>query len=152
MARRRWLIATTVTASGLLACAAAFATTPLPRLTTATVLGDRVTLNFSGPLRSGTGGWAIVVNGAPVRATRVVYSGKRVQLILPRAVFGDDALRVVGRNLRSRNGTRLKLVDSKPVIKSPAGALASSEPLPRAPRAKGGRTQTPFSRPPASAS
>ena len=121
MARRRWLIATTVTASGLLACAAAFAATPLPRLTTATVLGDRVTLNFSGPLRSGTGGWAIVVNGAPVRATRVVYSSKRVQLILPRAVFGDDALRVVGRNLRSRNGTRLKLVDSKPVIKSPAG-------------------------------
>jgi hypothetical protein len=121
MARRRWLIATTVTASGLLACVAASAASPLPRLTTATVLGDRVTLNFSGALRPGAGGWTIVVNGAPVKAKSVAYSPKRLQLILPRSVFGDDTIRVVGRNLRSKSGARLKLVDTKPVNKSPAG-------------------------------
>jgi hypothetical protein len=120
VARRSWLLTAILAAGGLLACAAASAATSLPRLTTATVVGDRVTLSFSGAIRP-AGAWTIIVNGAPVTAKSLAYGPKRVQLVLPRAVFGDDALRVVGRNLRSRSGSRLKLVDTKPLNKSPAG-------------------------------
>ncbi len=121
MARRRWLIATTVTASGLLLCAAASGASPLPKLTTATVLGDRVTLSFSGAIRPGVGSWTIIANGKPVKPVRVVFAPKRVQLVLPAALYGDDTLRVVGRVLRARSGARLRIVDTKPTNRSPAG-------------------------------
>jgi hypothetical protein len=100
---------------------AATAATPLPKLQAATVVGDRVNLTFTGALKPGAGAWTVVVNGRPVTGSRAVVSGKRVQLVLPRPVYGDDTMRVVGRALRARSGARLRLVDVKPTVRSTAG-------------------------------
>jgi hypothetical protein len=121
MARRTWLCTATVAAGGLLACAAALGATAPPRLTTATLVGDRVTLSFSGPIRPGVGNWTIIANGKPVKPLRVLFAPKRVQLVLPAALYGDDTLRIVGRVLRARSGARLRIVDTKPANRSPAG-------------------------------
>jgi hypothetical protein len=38
-----------------------------------------------------------------VGSTRTVVSGRRLQLVLPAPVFGDDVVTVSGRNLRARD-------------------------------------------------
>lgn len=107
--------------ASLVACAAASAAAPLPKLASATVVGDRVTLTFTGALKPGFGAWTAVVNGRPATLGRASVSGRHVQVVLPRPAYGDDAVRVVGRFLRARSGARLRIVDTKPTVRSAAG-------------------------------
>lgn len=121
MTRRLCLAVATVVCSGVFVGMAASATPPLPRLAAATVVGDRVTLTFTGALQPRRGAWTVIVNGVPTTVVRAAISGRRAQLVLPRPLFSDDTIRVVGRFLRSARGARLSIVDSKPMNRSPAG-------------------------------
>jgi hypothetical protein len=120
MGSRLRLLLVVLAVAGVSAAAATSAA-PLPEVLAATVVGDRVTLTFSGPLKPRTGAWTVVVNGRPITGSRATVSGKRVQLVLPRPVYGDDTLRVVGRVLRARSGARMRLVDVMPTNRSAAG-------------------------------
>lgn len=117
---RRAVIAVVV-AGFVVAGTAASANTTHPSLAAAHVIGDRVALTFDGPLQTGRGSWTAVVNGIPSKLTRTAVSGRRAQLVLPRPVFGDDTLRIIGRSLRSRTGARVPIVIATPVNRSPAG-------------------------------
>ena len=117
--RSRFLLAL-LAVTGVCAAAATSAT-PVPKLASAFVTGDRVLLSFTGPLKTGAGSWTVVVNGRPIAGSRAVVSGRRVQLALPNPVYGDDVLRVVGRTLRARSGARMGLVDVRPTVRSAAG-------------------------------
>ncbi len=79
--------------------ATATSATPVPKLQSATDVGDRVNLMFSG-------------------AEAAVFAGRRVQLKLPAGVYSDDVVRVAGRNLRSAKGARLPAVASTPANRS----------------------------------
>ena len=119
MGSRFRLLCVVLAVAGVAATAASSAT-PLPTLSTATVVGDRVTLTFSGAVQPGRGSWTVLINGRPV-AARAVTSGRRVQLVLARAAYGDDTVRAVGRFLRARSGARMRIVDSKPANRAVAG-------------------------------
>jgi hypothetical protein len=106
---------------GLLAAAAASAATPLPKLQAAGVVGDRVNLTFTGALKPRTGAWTVLVNGKPVTPASITFAGKRVQLRLSAGVYSDDVVRVVGRNLRSAKGARLRALDTVPANRSTPG-------------------------------
>lgn len=95
------------TAGGLLAAAVATAA-PAPRLVSATVVGNRATLQFSAPLAPGRGRLTVTVNGKPAIPVRTTRSGRRIGFVLPQAVYSDDVVRVHGLGLRTRGGARLR--------------------------------------------
>jgi hypothetical protein len=119
MGSRLRLLFALLTVAGVSAAAATSAV-PLPKLQTATVVGDRVNLTFTGPLKPRVGAWTVLVNGKLVAVT-ATFSGRRVQLRLPAGVYSDDVVRVVGRNLRSAKGIRLKAVGVTPANRSTPG-------------------------------
>ena len=104
------------------ACAATAAPAPKPpKLQTATAVGDRVNLTFTGALKPGRGAWAAKINGKPVDVAGVTFAGRRAQLRLATSAYSDDVVRVVGSGLRSAKGARLKTVAATPVNRSSAG-------------------------------
>jgi hypothetical protein len=106
---------------GLAACATASAATPLPKLASATVVGDRVTLTFTGALKPRRGSWNLLVNGEIVERFRVVHAGRRVVLTLPDPVYSDDVVRIDAFGLRSARNARLRALAASPANRSTAG-------------------------------
>ncbi|MGH3071608.1 MAG: hypothetical protein ACRDNB_04960 [Gaiellaceae bacterium] len=110
------------TAAALLAAAVTHAApAPAPKLVSATVAGDRAALLFSAPLDARRGRLTVTVNGraaTPVRATR---SGRRVGLVLPRAVFSDDLVRVNGLGLRTKGGAPVRAFTATAANRSATG-------------------------------
>ena len=116
--RSRFLLAL-LAVTGFCAAAATSAT-PVPKLQSATVVGDRVNLAFSGALKPRVGAWTVVVNGKPVTVS-ATFAGRRVQLRIPTGVYSDDVVRVAGRNLRSARGARLPAIVATPANRSTPG-------------------------------
>src|SRR5918992_617345 len=108
--------------------AAALGAVPQPRLVSATVVGDRVNLTFSTQVaQPPVTAITVTVNGAVVRAARAVTSGRRVQLVLPAGVFGDDLVTVAGRNLRGRNRRLVRAFSLTAVNRSTPGCSVDTE-------------------------
>ena len=97
------------------------AATPAPRLQSASVVGDRVTVAFTAPLAATGGRITVTVNGKPVTPSRATRSGRRLVLVLPRPAYSDDVVRVHGLNLRTSTGRRIPAFAATTTNRSTAG-------------------------------
>src|SRR5918999_295125 len=121
-------IAAALVAATAVLAAAALGAAPQPRLVSATAVGDRVNLTFSTALPQSPGGIvAVAVNGNAVRPTRTVVSGRRLQLVLPAPIFGDDVVTVSGRNLRARDRRRVRQFGLTALNRSTPGCTLDTE-------------------------
>ena len=105
MDRRICLIAATLATGGILASAIATAATPAPRLTAVSVLGDQLNLTFSVAVSRGE--ITVLVNGRIVDPRRRLRNGRRITLVLPRALYSDDVAQVTVSGARTSTGQRV---------------------------------------------